>query len=152
VIETFEKSESEVKDGMDISLCCLETNKDSKITKLKWAGANNPLWIYEKVSSAIRETRADKQPIGKYTDPKPFTTHELDVNKGDTIYIFTDGYADQFGGEKGKKFKGANLQKLLIEVAEKNPEMQKDLVNKVFENWKANLEQIDDVCIIGVRI
>ncbi len=164
VIAEFEKSEEEVKDGMDIALCSLDGNK------LEYAGANNPLWIVrhaeldaasekEQIPNQVRndeyeliEIKADKQPIGKYAENKPYTTHKIELQKGDSIYIFTDGYADQFGGEKSKKFKAANFKKLLLSIQEKTMEEQRDIIDQAFKDWKGNLEQIDDVCIIGVRI
>lgn len=146
VIQEFEKSEDEVKDGMDIALCSLEGNI------LKYAGANNPLWIIRKGATEIEEIKADKQPIGKYIDQQPFTTHSIEIQKGDSIYIFSDGYTDQFGGEKGKKFKAANFKKLLLSIQNETIEKQKILINDAFENWKGELEQLDDVCIIGIKI
>jgi len=148
VIQEFEKSEEEVKDGMDISLCSMS----SDLTHLSWAGANNPIWIIRKGSPIVDELKANKQPIGKYSEPKPFTTHTIQLHKGDTIYIFTDGYQDQFGGEKGKKFKPSGLKQLLISIQSESMERQKELIDDTFKNWVGNLEQIDDVCIIGVRI
>ncbi|MDP1800307.1 MAG: SpoIIE family protein phosphatase [Bacteroidota bacterium] len=147
VIETFEKSESEVKDGMDISLCALNV----KTNELKWAGANNPLW-YILGGGGLQEIKADKQPIGKYADEKPFTTHTLQLNKGDILYIFTDGYADQFGGPKGKKFKYKQLLQLLIDSHNKEMPEQKKMLDTAFKNWKAGIDQVDDVCIIGIKI
>ena len=144
VIQEFEKSEEEVKDGMDIALCSLEG------TILKYAGANNPLWIIR--NGEILETKANKQPIGKYTEPKPFTTHTINLIKGDSIFIFSDGFVDQFGGERGKKYKPANLRKLLLSCHDQPMEKQKKMLEEAFETWRGNLEQIDDVCIIGVRI
>lgn len=148
VIETFEKSESEVKDGMDISLCALNTANG----ELHWAGANNPLWILRKGSSEIGEIKADKQPIGKMEQMNPFNTHSLNLHKGDTIYIFTDGFVDQFGGDKGKKFKSANFKNLLLTIQNETMEKQKEIIAETFETWKGKLEQIDDVCVIGVQI
>jgi len=144
VISEFEKSEEEVKDGMDIALCSLNG------LELKYAGANNPLWIIR--NGEIIETKANKQPIGKYTDPKPFITHTIQLQKGDTIYIFSDGYVDQFGGEKGKKFKPSNFRKLLLSMQNDSMESQRELLDEAFEAWRGELEQIDDVCVIGVRI
>jgi serine phosphatase RsbU (regulator of sigma subunit) len=144
VIAEFEKSEEEVKDGMDIALCSLEGNT------LKYAGANNPLWIIRK--GEILETKANKQPIGYFDNPEPYTTHTIELQKGDSLYIFSDGYVDQFGGEKGKKFKAQAFRELLLTVQDKNMEQQKQIINDIFENWKGNLDQIDDVCVIGVRI
>jgi serine phosphatase RsbU (regulator of sigma subunit) len=155
VISEFEKSDDEVKDGMDISLFALypqlSQNGEQRII-VEWAGANNPLWVVRKGSAEVQEIKADKQPIGKFSESKPFTSHALDLRKGDTIYVFTDGYQDQFGGEKGKKFKAATLRGLLLENIEKSMPEQLKIVESAFEEWKGNLEQIDDVCLIGVRL
>ena len=118
--------------------------------KLQYAGAYNPLWIIR--NGKIIETKGNKQPIGQFDHPKPYTTHSFNLEKGDTIYIFSDGYVDQFGGERGKKFKGKALRKMLLSIQKQAMEDQKITINKTFETWKGNLEQIDDVCIIGVRI
>jgi len=149
VIETFEKSEKDVKDGMDISMCSLNIHKNGSAT-LHWAGANNPIWIVQ--NGVMTEIKGDKQPIGKHFESKPFTQHTIKLNKNDSFYIFTDGFADQFGGPKGKKFKYKPLQKLLLESSSLSAESQKQLLNTEFENWKKELEQVDDICIIGVRI
>lgn len=146
VIEEFGKSDEEVKDGMDISFCALDG------TTLQWSGANNPLWIFRKETKQIEEIKPDKQPIGKYMDLKPFTTHEVKLNSGDIIYIFTDGYQDQFGGPKGKKFKAAQLKELLLEYCNLNMEDQKAHLESTFNSWKYGVEQVDDVCLIGVKI
>ena len=148
IVEEFEKSEEEVKDGMDISMCSLSLSSYS----LSWAGANNPLWIIRKGSNQIEEIKADKQPIGKYENAKPYTQHKIQLQKGDSIYIFTDGFQDQFGGEKNKKFKSGNFKKLLLTIQGKSMEEQKNIINKAFEDWKSNFEQVDDVCVIGVRV
>ena len=144
VIQEFEKSEEEVKDGMDIALCNIRGNK------LQYAGANNPLWIIR--NGKIIETKANKQPIGQFDNPEPYITHSFELEQEDSIYIFTDGYIDQFGGEKGKKFKAKAFRELLLSIQDKSMEDQKKIVNEVFENWKGTLEQIDDVCVIGVKI
>ncbi len=146
VIETFDKSGEEVKDGMDISF--IKFNKD--FTEIAWAGANNPLWIIR--NNELIETKADKQPIGKFAERSPFTNHKITLQKNDTLYLFTDGYADQFGGEKGKKFKSGNLKQLLLSIQNKTMEEQKKYIIESFENWKGNLEQVDDVCIMGIRV
>lgn len=151
VIQEFEKSDEEVKDGMDISLCGLDLNNNT----LTWSGANNPLWIIRQAGNdenEIIEYKADKQPIGKYAEPKPFTTHHIQLEKGDTIYIFTDGYQDQFGGEKGKKFKAAKLRELFLSIQAESMEKQREIIDQAFETWKGTLEQVDDVCVIGVKI
>jgi serine phosphatase RsbU (regulator of sigma subunit)/Tfp pilus assembly protein PilF len=173
VIEQFEKSESEVKDGMDISLCCIDT----KSSKLYWSGANNPIWVLRKVGGnklianitnegdvqefepnqigdnyVLFEIKPDKQPIGKYSDPKPFRNWEITVEKDDRIYVFTDGYADQFGGAKGKKFMSANMKKLLISMQEQPIHEHKLVLDQNFETYRSEHEQIDDVCIIGYKV
>lgn len=145
VLETFSKSGEEIKDGMDISLLAV----NSLTGKVMWSGAHNPLWRFN--SLGIHEIKADKQPIGKSDHRKAFTTHELTIEK-DTLYILmTDGYADQFGGSAGKKFKYKQLSDMLIE-SHKLPmkEIKKSLTER-FLTWKNNLEQVDDVCIIGIR-
>lgn len=153
VIETFIKSGTDVKDGMDISLCNLLIDE----MKLHWSGANNPLWILRRSKNSeteyeILEWKADKQPVGLYFDKKTFTNHEIKLEKGDVIYVFSDGYADQFGGEKKKKFKESSLKKLILSVKNDPMEVQREKIKSEFVKWKGNLEQIDDVCIIGVRI
>ncbi len=146
VISEFEKSEEEVKDGMDVALCSLEGRT------LKYAGAHNPLWIIRKDSAQVEEVKAHKQPIGKYGESTPYPTHIVELSEGDTFYIFSDGYADQFGGEKGKKFKTANFKRLLLSIQNETIERQRELIDEGFENWKGSIEQLDDVCVIGVRV
>jgi len=146
VLETFEKSESEVKDGMDISLCVLDLTNLS----LHWSGANNPLWLIH--NNELIEFKPDKQPIGKSYEPHPFTTHQISLVKSDTFYIFTDGYEDQFGGEKGKKFKSAKMKELFLSIQINSMEEQRQQINESFEKWRGELEQVDDVCVIGIRI
>ena len=145
VISEFDKSEEEVKDGMDIALCSLNGNT------LKFAGAHNPLWIIRKGATEVEEVKADKQPIGKYADASPFKTHDIEMQSGDSIYIFSDGFSDQFGGEKGKKFKAKNFKALLLSIQNESIERQKVLIDEAFENWKGTLEQLDDVCVIGMK-
>ena len=177
VLEELSKSNEDVKDGMDIALCSLDG------TTLKYAGAHNPLWIVRKnqrhsegrmteesvdfknsdstsgTSSLndeflLLEIKADKQPIGKFDNPTPFTTHEIALQKGDSIYIFSDGYADQFGGERDKKFGSRRFKKLLLDIQDKSMEEQKNLLDNTLIAWmhEANAEQLDDVCVIGIRV
>jgi serine phosphatase RsbU (regulator of sigma subunit) len=146
VIQEFEKSEEEVQDGMDIALCSLQGNK------LSYAGANNPLWIIRKDAQEIEIYKANKQPIGKYDKVFPYVTHHLELNSGDTFYVFSDGFADQFGGAKGKKLKAANFKKLLLSIQDKPMEEQHSLLDQYFNEWKGSLDQLDDVCVIGVRV
>jgi tetratricopeptide (TPR) repeat protein len=146
VVETFERSGSEVKDGMDISLASLNTTT----REMKWSGANNPLWYLQ--DNELKEIRPDKQPIGLHDYVKPFTTHNITLKKGDTVYLFSDGYADQFGGDKGKKFKYRQIQTKLVEIATASLKQQGDILHQVFEEWKGMLEQVDDVLMIGIRL
>ncbi|MEZ4722177.1 MAG: YfiR/HmsC family protein [Flavobacteriales bacterium] len=148
VIKEFEKSEEEVKDGMDISLCAL----NSKTKELQWAGANNPLWIVRKGAEEVEEVKPDKQPIGRYESEKPFTNHVVQLNDGDTIYTFSDGYPDQFGGESGKKYKSGKFKSTLLKLAHQPVSDQRALLDEEFESWRGEHEQIDDVCVIGVKI
>ncbi len=148
VIERFGRSEKQIKDGMDISLCAYH----SSTGKVKWAGAHNPLWIIRKESKEIEVIKADSQPIGRYDLNEPFTAHALQLNKGDSMYLFTDGFSDQFGGEKNKKYKSANFKRFLLSIQDKDMDTQRELIGKEFERWKGDLEQIDDVCVMGVRV
>tara|TARA_B100000508_G_scaffold132802_1_gene122086 strand:+ start:43130 stop:45517 length:2388 start_codon:yes stop_codon:yes gene_type:complete len=151
VIQEFEKSEEEVKDGMDIALCSLKEVDEGKST-LEFAGAHNPLWIIRKGASTIEEIKGDKQPIGKFGLQKPFTNHRVELNAGDTIYLFSDGFADQFGGENGKKFKSRNFKNLLLSIVSSPMNEQKEMIDKAFEEWRGDNEQLDDVCVIGLRV
>lgn len=144
VLSEFDKSEDQVKDGMDIALCSIEENK------LHYSGAHNPLWILR--DGEFMEIKGDKQPIGKFEMAKPFTNHSLDLKKGDQIYVFTDGFVDQFGGEKGKKFKAKSLREFLKTIGHKSIADQKTELINIFHQWKGDLEQVDDVCVIGVRV
>ncbi len=150
VVAEFEKSDEEVKDGMDIALCALQGHT------LHYAGAHNPLWIIkpERKSHAAElvEIKANKQPIGKFDALLPYTTHTIELEPGDTIYIFSDGYVDQFGGEKGKKFKAKAFRELLLSIQHEPMERQHKLINATFENWKGDFEQVDDVCVMGVKV
>lgn len=147
VVETFESSADQVRDGMDCALCLI----DQKNRTVEYAGAHNPLWIVRKGAEEIEEIKADKQPIGDYEFFKPFTNHKLQLEEGDVIYFFSDGYSDQFGGEKGKKFKYKTLKKLLVEIHQLSVDEQEDILLKKFLEWKGDFEQVDDVCLIGVR-
>ncbi|WP_258541113.1 tetratricopeptide repeat protein [Parvicella tangerina] len=146
VIQTFAKSNEDVKDGMDISLCRL------KGRSLWWAGANNPLWIIKNQTNEIVEIKGNKQPVGLYSDPKPFETHYLSLERGDTVYLFSDGYHDQFGGEKGKKLKTGSFKKLLLQ---NNHLEMPEIIERLdffFNDWRGDFEQVDDVCVIGIRV
>ncbi len=146
VMETFEKSDANVADGMDISLLAL--NKSTG--QIYWSGANNPLWYI--CNRELKSITANKQPIGKHDNRKPFVSHRLNLLPGTIFYLFTDGYADQFGGARGKKFKYKQLEEKLMAISGNSMEDQKDTLDKTFTEWKGKLEQVDDVCIIGIKI
>lgn len=143
IIEEFEKSEEEVKDGMDIALCAIVGDK------LSYAGAHNPLLIVR--NGELIEIKANKQPIGKYDKIVPFDTQEIQLLKGDRIYLFSDGYIDQFGGEFGKKLKSKYFKEILLSNQRKSIQEQKIVFELAFQNWKGKYEQIDDVCLIGIE-
>jgi serine phosphatase RsbU (regulator of sigma subunit) len=151
VIETFEKSERDVKDGMDIALVALRDGPGNT-TEIRFSGANNPLWIIKKGERTIVQLKGDSQPIGQYIDKRPFSSHSATLQKGDSLYIFSDGYQDQFGGEKGKKFKASNLQQLIISIQHKPMTDQRTVLRDAFVAWRGQLEQLDDVCVIGIRL
>lgn len=148
VLDKFGSSDDEVKDGMDIALITY----NPKTQEVEFAGANNPLWIVRKGAKEVEEYKADKQPIGKYLKHVPFTNHKTKLNKGDSIYVFSDGYADQFGGEMGKKFRSLHFKELLISIQEHDMKTQKKLIEKAFFGWKGKLDQLDDICVIGFRV
>ena len=160
VAETFEKSEEDVKDGMDISFCKLNL----KTRKLSYAGAHNSLYritnkngeidkeILTSKTHILLEYKGDKQPIGKFAFEKPFTQKEIQLLEGDSIYISSDGYPDQFGGEKGKKLMYKPFKKLFLSIHQEDMEKQKNILIDSFEKWKGLHEQVDDVCVIGVRV
>lgn len=144
VENTLNKYDSKVNDGMDIALCVWD-----KKDKLQFAGANNPLYLYR--NGELIETKGDKQPIGRFENRKPFNTHHVTLEKGDSIYLFSDGYADQFGGEKGKKLKTSNFKKLLAKINNKDSENIKTELASFYEEWRGREDQIDDVCVMNVK-
>lgn len=163
-------------DGMDITLISLRFNEETNSKELMWAGAYNPLWIVknknqrrntpaletqgleivsmERVSDEIEliEIKPDKQPIGRSEDHNDFTNHSFILEKEDMVYLFSDGYQDQFGGKMGKKLKKSGFKNLILSMAELPIENQMAGVENFFETWKGNLEQVDDVCVIGIKI
>lgn len=149
VIETFKKSGEGVMDGMDISLASITHLENGKVM-LNWSGANNPLWYVHKNEFAI--IKGNKQPIGISDFPKPYTTHSIELVAGDVFYLFTDGYVDQFGGPKGKKFKQNQMKELIASIFHLPLNEQSEILSKTFVNWMADNEQADDVTIIGIRV
>lgn len=161
VVETFSKSGKSIRDGMDISLISL--GKD----KLIFSGANNPVWlirnsftdpnndsirVHSHEGKSLIEVLPDRQPVGFSDIERSFTQVELEIEKDDTLFLFTDGFADQFGGPKGKKFKYKPFKNYLLQVNTKSMEDQKTAILETFNNWKGDFEQVDDVCIVGVKV
>ena len=181
VVQDFSKDENEeVQDGMDASLCSLNV-KTGKLEwagannplwivapsqpspKGREQGIPNSSDSTSNLESAEKsllrgdlegliEVKPDKQPIGKFENKKPFTNHSIQLQKGDTIYMFTDGYADQFGGEKGKKYSKKALRELVLSVAHLTLQQQREALYNAHLQWRGTNEQVDDICIIGVRV
>lgn len=141
-------SADQTKDGMDMGLCTIP----KKGNKIEFAGANNPLWLVR--DGEIIDFKADRQPIGIYGDNMevPYTNHTVEVQDGDTVYMFSDGYADQFGGPSGKKFKYSQFKKLLVQINKEGMETQREILNTRIEEWMGDQEeQIDDILVVGIR-
>jgi len=142
-----DNSGKERKDGMDMTLCCI----NYKTLELQFAGAFNPLYVIR--DGELNEYKANKFPIGAYIGEKTgFTNHTIQLQKGDQIFIFSDGYADQFGGPKGKKFMAGNFRKLLGQVTPLSPDEQKAKLDSTLVEWQGDHEQVDDVLVIGVKV
>lgn len=142
-----DKSGKETKDGMDMTLCCI----NYETLELQFAAAFNPLYIVR--NGALVEHKANKFPIGAFIGEKTnFDNNSLQLQKGDQIFIFSDGYADQFGGPKGKKFMVGNFRKLLTQITEMEPAEQKQQLESILTDWQGDQEQVDDVLVIGVKI
>lgn len=142
-----EGTETEARDGMDAVLCSFDFNN----MVLQFAAANNPIWIIR--NNELIEFSPDKIPIGKYADEnKNFSLQTVQLQKGDMVYTLTDGYSDQFGGEKGKKFKYKALKKLLLSISQLSMEKQRAELDQTIENWRGNYEQVDDILIIAVKV
>jgi serine phosphatase RsbU (regulator of sigma subunit) len=141
----------EHQDGMDMVLCVIDKSKN----ELVYAAANRPLYIVSKTENgySLKEYKGDSQPVGIYgRELKPFKQYTVALNEGDVIYTFSDGFADQFGGPDGKKFKYKQMQEMFLAVAGKPLLEQKYIIESTFHAWQGNIEQIDDVCMIGVRV
>ncbi len=154
VIDALKQSGAwgEQKDGMDLVLVVINT----KTLELQFAGANNPLWIVRKTGNSNKEEfeeyKPDKMPVAIYENMKPFTNHIIQLYKDDIIFLASDGYEDQFGGPKYKKFLSKNLKQLLFANSQQPMTIQKDVLEQTLNDWKGNTEQIDDITIMGIKI
>jgi serine phosphatase RsbU (regulator of sigma subunit) len=138
--------ELENKDAMDMALCVF----NPRTQELQFAGANNPL--YHVRNKILTEIKADKMPVGiNAIEEDSFTNHTLQLKPGDTVYIFSDGYADQFGGPMNKKFKYGPMKELLIRISDRSMEDQKSELDRVIEKWRGNESQVDDILIFGIK-
>tara|TARA_R110002096_G_scaffold169779_2_gene341489 strand:+ start:10638 stop:12725 length:2088 start_codon:yes stop_codon:yes gene_type:complete len=144
VEETFSKNQNTVSDGMDMSICSWDY-KD----KVEFSGAFNPIYLIR--NEELIEIKGNKQPIGKFIKREPFTKHEINLIKGDSLYLFSDGYPDQFGGERGKKLKYSEFKNYLLEFNKQPANTMETFLKKRFDEWKNVEEQIDDVCIMNIR-
>jgi len=148
IITALKQKSNEVSDGMDIAICSFDLNKRT----LEYAGANRPLYMVR--NGEIREIKPDKLAIGGFrlNTEAVFTNHQVELLEGDLIYIFSDGFADQFGGTRGKKLLSKRLREKLITLKEKPMSEQQKLLAQYFDEWKGNFEQVDDVLLIGIRV
>jgi serine phosphatase RsbU (regulator of sigma subunit) len=150
VSETLNQTseDTRLRDGMDVALCTI----NFKTMELQYAGAYNPLFIVR--GKELIEVKADNIAIGSYTEGQTqnYTNHIIPIQKGDTIYIFSDGYADQFGGPDGKKFKQAQFKNMLLNMSGIAMEQQKIALEHSIEEWRGVLQQVDDMLVIGVRV
>ncbi|MGZ3866025.1 MAG: tetratricopeptide repeat protein [Bacteroidia bacterium] len=140
--------ESTVRDGMDVSLCVI----NKKTLSLEFAGANNPVYIFK--SKNFEALQADKFPVGAFVEEhlQSFTTKKMQLQKGDVIYLFSDGYADQFGGPNGKKFKYKQLKDLLGSIYTMPVSEQRRILDEKMTGWRGSLEQVDDILVVGIRV
>ncbi|MBS1647658.1 MAG: tetratricopeptide repeat protein [Bacteroidetes bacterium] len=147
VLEQLSKSEENIRDGMDI--CLIRINKNNK-KEIQYSGANRPLYIVNALQE-LQEIKPNKQPIGQYDEEKPFDKHDMVLNEKDTLYLFSDGYADQFGGPKNKKLSTKKLKETLQEASTMDLTKQKEFLQHFFADYKGIYEQVDDVCVIGLK-
>lgn len=161
IVNQLSQSENvdDSKDGMDISLISINL----KTLEAEWAGANNPIYIVRKKQDesddimtigdqSLLEIKGDKQPIGFHSRQQPFTSHKYQFQKGDSFYLISDGFADQFGGPRNKKYRYRPLKELILKSSSGKIEEQKKIFSEEFDNWKGDNDQLDDVCLIGVKL
>ena len=151
-----------IRDGMDISICCIDKGEN----KIFYSGANNSLYLLRNKENVLKgfepildneqfnfyEIKSNKMAIGGGINKSSYNTHSINLAKGDTIYLFSDGYADQFGGVKGKKFKYLPFKKMLLSIQNKSMDYQLIHIDRIITEWMGDLEQLDDICIMGVRV
>ena len=136
---------------MDITLVAIKVNSSNNI-EIEYAGANRPLYLIR--NNVFEEIKATKKPIGgiQIDEQRIYENHQFTLAKNDIFYLTSDGYADQFGGEKGKKMTTKRFKEYLQEISSLNMPTQQEKLDSFFQNWKGDNEQVDDVCVIGVRV
>ncbi len=152
--ENLRKGKTDLFDGMEASVCSIEYKHSGEI-KMKFAGANSPIWIFRKEANgsfAFVPIKGDKYPVGGVSPSKEYTLHEMELNQGDIVYLFSDGFADQFGGPMGKKMKYNRMRGAIQEVLHLPMSIQKRCLESYFESWKGSCEQVDDVLVIGIKV
>jgi serine phosphatase RsbU (regulator of sigma subunit) len=141
----------ETKDGIDMALCII----DEKTRMMQYAGANNPLYIIKESNGnpELNEIKSDRMPVGYYAGKdKPFTNHAINLEIGDTFYLFSDGFVDQKGGDENKKFMSRNFKRLLFEIHDQPMYEQKEILDNTLMDWMGNNSQTDDILVVGVRV
>jgi len=163
VVDTLNKGDHELRDGMDISLCRFDFNK----MEMQFAGANNPVYIIRKgienmdhglngnskfFKEDLCEIKANKQPVGYYEFSKNFINNSISLEKGDVIYLFSDGFTDQFGGPNCKKYNVSRFKNFLLSIYDQPMSAQENLIEREFKTWQGEEDQIDDVIVTGIRV
>jgi serine phosphatase RsbU (regulator of sigma subunit) len=146
VIENLSKGKFNISDGMDISLCCV----DFLEYRLEWSGANNPIWIIRE--QEFIELKPDKCSIGQDVKNSDFTTHSLMLSENDTLYLFSDGYKDQFGGSDNKKFLSKRFKQMILDISSNPMSEQSELIETNLRNWMGDNPQVDDICVMGIKL
>lgn len=146
IIENLSKGKFDIADGMDISLCCI----DFLEYNIEWSGANNPLWIIRE--NEFIELKPNKTTVGKDINLVKFETHSLQLSEHDLIYMFSDGYKDQFGGESNKKFMNKRFKEMLLTISKHPLKDQSKIVENNLREWMGNNEQVDDICVMGIKL
>lgn len=146
VTDYFSKGDQLMRDGMDIAFCRINL----KTLVLEYSGANNPVYIVSE--DDFQTLPSSRQPIGEYPNRKEFDTTDFQLKHGDQVYLFSDGYADQFGGPNGKKFRSRTFRELIQSAASLPMSQQRDLLKERFNEWRCDLDQVDDVCVLGIRL
>ena len=146
VIENLSNGKFDISDGMDISLCCIDFLEYS----IEWSGANNPLWIIR--NGDFVEYKPNKHSIANELAHIEFETHTIQLSEHDLIYMFSDGFKDQFGGDNNKKFLNKRFKELILEISKNPMDQQSKLFEKSLKDWMGNNEQVDDICVMGIKM